>query len=108
MVAYVLLLLVLVRFLLATFVRMTMRSRRFATATIGQTFLAFTFVFIFISAWITEFIGVHAIFGAFLVGVIMPRGTGIVVSLTEKIEDLVSIVLLPLVSLSVAQLARSD
>lgn len=52
---------------------------------------------ILFSAWITELIGVHAIFGAFIVGVSIPRIRGFSVTLTEKIEDLVTIVLLPLV-----------
>ena len=51
----------------------------------------------FLSAWTTEWIGVHAIFGAFLAGVIIPRMRGITVELTHKIEDLVTIAFLPLV-----------
>ena len=30
----------------------------------------------FVCAWLTEVIGIHAIFGAFMVGVVMPRTTG--------------------------------
>lgn len=41
-------------------------------------------------------IGVHAIFGAFLVGVICPHDGGFAIKLTEKIEDLVTVLLLPL------------
>lgn len=48
------------------------------------------------SAWITDRIGVHAIFGGFIVGLIVP--TEIREGLTEKIEDLVSCLFLPLVS----------
>ncbi|KNE65046.1 hypothetical protein AMAG_10712 [Allomyces macrogynus ATCC 38327] len=43
----------------------------------------------------TEVIGVHAIFGAFLVGVIIPHESGFAIALTEKVEDLVTIVLFP-------------
>jgi K+:H+ antiporter len=37
--------------------------------------------------------------GSFLAGVIMPRKGGLAVALTEKLEDMVSIVFLPLVNL---------
>jgi len=35
--------------------------------------------------------------GAFLVGIIVPREGGLAIALTEKLEDMVSIVFLPLV-----------
>ena len=38
----------------------------------------------------------HAIFGAFLVGLICPHDGGFAIKLTEKIEDLVSVLFLPL------------
>lgn len=38
----------------------------------------------------------HAIFGAFLVGLICPHDGGFAIHVTEKIEDLVSVLLLPL------------
>jgi len=39
---------------------------------------------------------VHPIFGAFLVGLICPHDGGFVIKLTEKIEDLISVLFLPL------------
>ncbi|OBZ80142.1 Cation/H(+) antiporter 19, partial [Choanephora cucurbitarum] len=39
---------------------------------------------------------VHAIFGGFLAGVIVPHDHGLAVKITEKIEDIVNIVFLPL------------
>jgi hypothetical protein len=62
-----------------------------------QVTLAAIFVMIFLSAWTTEWIGVHAIFGAFLIGLIIPRVGGITMELTHKLEDLVGIAFLPLV-----------
>jgi hypothetical protein len=50
-----------------------------------------------LSAWITETIGVHAIFGGFITGIAVPRKNGFNVAIMEKIEDLVTILLLPLV-----------
>lgn len=41
-------------------------------------------------------IGVHPIFGAFLVGLICPHDGGFAIKITEKIEDLVSVLFLPL------------
>lgn len=41
-------------------------------------------------------IGVHPIFGAFLAGLICPHDGGFAIKLTEKIEDLVSVLFLPL------------
>lgn len=41
-------------------------------------------------------IGVHPIFGAFLVGAICPHNGGFAIKLTEKIEDLVGALLLPI------------
>ena len=44
----------------------------------------------------TEWIGVHAIFGAFLSGIVIPRKGRLTMELTEKLEDLVGVVFLPL------------
>ena len=38
--------------------------------------------------------------GAFLAGIIVPRDGGLAIALTEKLEDMVSVIFLPLVSLS--------
>jgi Kef-type K+ transport system membrane component KefB len=48
-----------------------------------------------LSAFITEKIGIHAIFGAFIFGVVMPKRAGMTHALTDKIEDFTLIVLLP-------------
>lgn len=43
-----------------------------------------------------DIIGIHAIFGAFLVGLICPHEGGFAIKMTEKIEDLISVLFLPL------------
>ncbi len=48
------------------------------------------------SALISEVIGIHALFGAFLAGVIMPQNLLFRNGLMEKIEDLTAVVLLPI------------
>ncbi|KAK1234326.1 K(+)/H(+) antiporter [Marasmius sp. AFHP31] len=55
-----------------------------------------TLLLVYIAAFFTDVIGVHAIFGGFLVGLIIPKENGYTISIVEKIEDLVSILLLPL------------
>jgi Kef-type K+ transport system membrane component KefB len=51
---------------------------------------------ILLSSWTTEQIGVHALFGAFTAGLIMPKFAGLVAQLREKIESLTLALLLPL------------
>jgi Kef-type K+ transport system membrane component KefB len=58
--------------------------------------LALIFLMVVASSLITEFLGVHALFGAFLAGLILPKEPEFVFSLTEKINDLVVVFLLPL------------
>lgn len=47
------------------------------------------------SALITEAIGIHAIFGAFLLGAIIPQDSALAHALTQRIKDLITILLLP-------------
>jgi Kef-type K+ transport system membrane component KefB/nucleotide-binding universal stress UspA family protein len=58
--------------------------------------VAGTFVLLLASAVATEVIGVHALFGAFLLGVILPRSSGLTQAIGHKIEDFVTVGLLPL------------
>ncbi|KAL2785051.1 Sodium/hydrogen exchanger family-domain-containing protein [Aspergillus keveii] len=48
------------------------------------------------SSFFTQVIGVHAIFGGFLIGLLCPHEGGFAIKLTEKIEDLVTAIFLPL------------
>ena len=56
---------------------------------------AWVLVAVLASAVITEFIGIHAIFGAFLLGAIIPHDSHVARSFRQKLEDVVSILLLP-------------
>jgi hypothetical protein len=58
--------------------------------------MATIFVGLILSALATDRIGIHAIFGAFLFGVIMPQRTELTEELFEKLEDFSIIFLLPL------------
>ncbi|KAI1429774.1 K+/H+ antiporter 1 [Xylaria sp. FL1777] len=61
-----------------------------------QGMIAVTLLLVLTSAWFTSIIGVHAIFGAFLVGLICPHDGGFAIKVTEKIEDLITVLFLPL------------
>ena len=54
------------------------------------------FVILVISAYVSEVIGIHALFGAFLAGVIMPSNTNFRNIFIEKVEDISLVLLLPL------------
>jgi len=63
---------------------------------IGGGMLAMLFVGILLSAMATDRIGIHAIFGAFLFGVIMPKRSELIAELVGKLEDFTVVFLLPL------------
>lgn len=56
---------------------------------------ALIFVALLGSALATEFIGIHAIFGAFLLGTVIPHDSAVAREFTHKLEDLVTVLLLP-------------
>ncbi|HKQ72510.1 MAG TPA: cation:proton antiporter [Blastocatellia bacterium] len=58
--------------------------------------IAIILIFCISSALLTEVIGIHALFGAFLAGVIMPSTAGLRTFLSERIEIFTSSFLLPL------------
>ena len=57
--------------------------------------IAFLFVLLLGSALATEWIGIHALFGAFLLGMVIPHDSRIAQDLTGRLEDLVVVLLLP-------------
>ncbi len=63
---------------------------------LSQTMVGVILLMVLVSAYITEVIGIHALFGAFLLGAIMPKGNDFVKSLTEKLEDFTVVFLLPI------------
>ncbi len=63
---------------------------------ITQDMLALILLLVLASSWITETLGIHALFGAFLAGVIMPKQTGFVHALNEKLNDTAVVLMLPL------------
>jgi Kef-type K+ transport system membrane component KefB len=74
--------------------------RRLGTATerAGQltpTLLAFTLMLLMLAVWITDAIGVHAVFGGFLLGIAMPRGL-FARELRRQVEPFAVVFLLPM------------
>lgn len=63
---------------------------------IGKPVMAIFFLFLILSSYATEVIGIHALFGAFMMGAIMPDVTKFRMIFIEKVEDVAVILLLPL------------
>jgi Kef-type K+ transport system membrane component KefB len=61
-----------------------------------QTLLALVLIALLVSSLATELIGVHAIFGSFLMGAVLPRDSQIASEIRGRIEDLVVVLLLPI------------
>ncbi len=63
---------------------------------LGKPVVAIFLLTLIISSYLTEVIGIHALFGAFITGAIMPDITKIRNIFIEKVEDVAVILLLPL------------
>lgn len=57
--------------------------------------VAFVFVALLVSALTTEAIGIHAIFGAFLLGAVIPHNSNVARTFTRQLEPMVTALLLP-------------
>lgn len=88
--AYVLLMFMLVRPLLY---RLEALYERHGSS--DQAVLAVVLVLALLSAAITDWIGIHALFGAFLAGAIMPPRASFVKIVTARLEDFTVVFLLP-------------
>ena len=62
----------------------------------GRGTLAIIFAFVFTSALVTEAIGIHALFGAFLAGIVLSQDVNLRKHLKQNIEMFTSTFLLPL------------
>lgn len=63
---------------------------------VSEIYICATLAIVLAAGFCTDFIGIHAMFGAFVVGVLVPKDRPLVGALVEKIEDLVSGLFLPL------------
>lgn len=57
--------------------------------------IAGTYMAVLLSAWMTEAIGVHAVFGAFLLGAIIPHDCRLARQMTSTLHQPVTVLLLP-------------
>ncbi len=64
--------------------------------TLSKPVVAIFFVTLLVSSYLTEIIGIHALFGAFMAGAIMPQNLHFRNVFIEKVEDVSIVLLLPL------------
>ena len=74
----------------------TLRRTRALQDGPSQGIVTLTLVMALASAFFTGVIGIHPVFGAFMAGLICPHEGGFAIKVTEKIEDLVGALFLPL------------
>lgn len=63
---------------------------------LSQDRIAAVVFLVLASGWITERLGVHAVFGAFLAGAVMPKGEAFVREFRERFEDVMVVLFLPI------------
>jgi Kef-type K+ transport system membrane component KefB len=59
-------------------------------------FTAILFTVLLLSSWCTEVIGIHALFGAFLAGIIIPKNEPMQKRIIDRVSDITMVMLLPL------------
>ncbi|PVI03089.1 hypothetical protein DM02DRAFT_717016 [Periconia macrospinosa] len=62
----------------------------------SQTVVAITVLMVMFSSFFTSIIGAHSVFGAFMIGLMCPHEGGFAIKLTEKLEDMITTLFLPL------------
>jgi Kef-type K+ transport system membrane component KefB len=82
-------------FLVRPFLR-RLGSRIASREGLTPTVVAITLLFLLLSSTVTEAIGIHALFGAFMFGAILPKDGKLAETLADKIETIAVILLLPL------------
>ncbi|KAG9143440.1 hypothetical protein Leryth_025582 [Lithospermum erythrorhizon] len=63
---------------------------------VDETYICATLAAVLAAGLLTDSIGIHAMFGAFVLGILVPKEGPFAGALVEKVEDLVSGLLLPL------------
>lgn len=91
-IAYILLML----FVIKPWIRFRLSNKVDAHGRLPRDVVAGVLIFVLLSALTTELIGIHALFGAFLAGAIMPSARDFREAFIERIEYLSLLVLLPI------------
>ncbi len=90
-IAFIAFMFLIVRPLLGRMIRASdSRSGTLSPLAVSGTFLA-----VLLAALTTEMIGIHAVFGAFLLGAVIPHDSRIAREFSVKMKDLVTVLLLP-------------
>ena len=63
---------------------------------LSQNLIAIILILLLASSFTTELIGIHALFGAFIFGAVVPKRDRFAQLIADKLEDLVVVLLLPL------------
>jgi Kef-type K+ transport system membrane component KefB len=87
---YIGIMLIVIRRIIARLIPRLEASERSVDARLSLIFVA-----LLLSALATEFIGIHAIFGAFLLGVITPPRSRLATDVSDRIDDVVRVLFLP-------------
>ncbi len=69
---------------------------RYHTNGAGIEFISSLILFMLAASWTTERLGVHALFGAFMAGLVMPAHKRVIAEVVDRIESLSLTLLLPL------------
>jgi Kef-type K+ transport system membrane component KefB len=77
-------------------VRPALRRLLPASATPDLARFGAAMIFLLLSVWATEALAVHALFGAFLAGIVMPKGGQLQEGLRDRLESVTLVLLLPL------------
>ena len=65
------------------------------TGALSRNAVAVVFIALLLSSLTTEYIGIHAIFGAFLFGAVIPHDSIVARTFTRQLESVVTVLLLP-------------
>jgi len=71
-------------------------SERFKIDRVSDPLLAVVLLCLLASSWTTEWLGIHALFGAFFAGVVMPKEKGLVEEIRYRLHTVVVVLLVPL------------
>ncbi len=90
-IAYVLVMLLIMKPLLKRLAHKWLPQRSMKQSAVGLVFIV-----LLVSSYLCEVIGIHALFGAFMAGIIMPDSWNFRKIMTDKIEDIALVLFLPL------------
>jgi Kef-type K+ transport system membrane component KefB len=88
-IVFVIFMLTLAPKLLAPLARIAEREQKVSHVVLGAVLAAFT-----LAAYVSDYIGLHSVFGGFLLGAVMPRGF-LATELRRRMEPLVTVALVP-------------